>query len=137
MHPDDSKNTPFQLTTSLWKIFSFEISDHRVGFSIPSFSLLANFHIPRVCDFDFMVIIDLRINKGSDCKNRLSLRCKVTPSAEISKFFVKGSYSTSMLLVTQVKLESLRDQKPRKLQRICYLLKFEINHSESSRKLKR
>ena len=31
---------------------------------------MANFHIPRVCNFDFMAIIDLRIYKGSDSENR-------------------------------------------------------------------
>ena len=34
------------------------------------FSLIPNFHIPRVCDFDFMAIITLRIYKGFDRQNR-------------------------------------------------------------------
>ena len=30
----------------------------------PKFSLIANSYIPRVCDFDFMAIINLKIYKG-------------------------------------------------------------------------
>ena len=51
-------------------IFSYEISDHWFGFSTLNFSLIANFHIPRVCDFDFMILINLRIYTGFDCENR-------------------------------------------------------------------
>ena len=36
----------------------------------PKFSLIPNFHIPRVCDFDFMAMITLRIYKGFDRQNR-------------------------------------------------------------------
>ena len=40
--------------------------------SAPQVSLIPNFHIatPRVCDFDFMAIITLRIYKGFDRQNR-------------------------------------------------------------------
>ena len=38
--------------------------------SAPKFSLIPNFHIPRVCDFDFMAIITLKIYKGFDRQNR-------------------------------------------------------------------
>ena len=34
------------------------------------FSLTSNFHIPRVCHFDFMVIIDFKIYKRFDRENR-------------------------------------------------------------------
>ena len=36
----------------------------------PKFSLIANFHIPRACDFDFMVIINLKVYRGFDRQNR-------------------------------------------------------------------
>ena len=36
----------------------------------PKFSLIPNFHIPRVCDLDFMAIITLRIYEGFDRQNR-------------------------------------------------------------------
>ena len=34
----------------------------------PKFSFIANFHIPMVCDFNCMVIINLRIEKGFSVK---------------------------------------------------------------------
>ena len=38
--------------------------------SAPKFRLIANVYIPRICDFDFMAIINLRIYKGFDRENR-------------------------------------------------------------------
>ena len=37
--------------------------------SAPQFGLTANFHIPGVCNFDFMAIINLRIYMGFDRRN--------------------------------------------------------------------
>ena len=45
------------------------------------FSLTAKFRIPRVCNFDFMAIMNLRIYMGFDCQNRLG--CNFTPSVII------------------------------------------------------
>ena len=38
--------------------------------SAPKFSLLANFHIPRLRDFDLMEIINSRIYMGFNSENR-------------------------------------------------------------------
>ena len=53
-------------------------SCRRNGIQYPNFSQVANFDIPRVCDIDFMAIIDLRIYKGFDRENRS--RCNFRPS---------------------------------------------------------
>ena len=47
----------------------------------PKFSLIANFHIPRVCNFDLMAIINLRIYMGFDRLSRSV--CNFTPSVII------------------------------------------------------
>ena len=50
----------------------------------PKFGLMANYHIPRVCDFNFMLITNLRIYKGFDRENRSG--CKFTPSVNKGRF---------------------------------------------------
>ena len=47
----------------------------------PKFSHIANFDIPKVCAFDFMVKMNVRIYKGPDCENRIG--CNFTPSVII------------------------------------------------------
>ena len=41
----------------------------RIWIQDPKFSLVANFHIPRVRDFDFMAIMNFKICVGSDSEN--------------------------------------------------------------------
>ena len=70
-------NTPFQLTASFLKslkISSYETSGHGHSRSV-------NFHIPRVCNFDFIMKVNLRIYKGYDHENCLG--CNFTPSVII------------------------------------------------------
>ena len=47
----------------------------------PKSSRTTNSHIPRVCDLDFMAILNLRIYKGLDHENRSE--CNFTPSVII------------------------------------------------------
>ena len=62
--------TPFQLTASFGSFSTFldTISHHGFGrFNTPSLVLLQIFmFLPRVNDFDFIVIMNLRIYKGFD-----------------------------------------------------------------------
>ena len=73
----------------------------RIKIQHPKLSLLANFHIPRVCDLDFMAIIDLRIYKG--LVHELLSGCNFKPSVIIHGQF-PCKFSNFVILI---KLKSL------------------------------
>ena len=47
----------------------------------PKLGRIANFHIPRACDFNFRVITNLKVYKGFDRQNRPG--CNFTPLVTI------------------------------------------------------
>ena len=70
------RNVPLQITVSFWEYLKFL---HTQWIQHSKFTLMANFHI--LCDFQFMVIINLRIYKGFDGENHS--RCNFTASVVI------------------------------------------------------
>ena len=67
----------------------------RIRIQHPEFSLSEDFHIPRVCDFDFMSMINLRIYMEFDRKNRSG--CSFTPKFQF-QFIKEGDPSTNWLI---------------------------------------
>ena len=69
------------LVLEIFENFLMQNFWRRIWIQHPKFSLIANFHIPRVCSFDFMAITNSRIYKGFDRENHLG--CNFTPSVII------------------------------------------------------
>ena len=55
--------TSFQLAASFWKFLKFPHTrklSPQIWIQHPKLCIISNFHVPRVCDFDFMTIMNLK-----------------------------------------------------------------------------